>query len=306
MNRKKTLTVAVIALIALVGAAGTWYFQRAGTDDSTPVAGVKPGCKVLYWTDPMIPGFKSDKPGKSPMNMDMIPVCEEDQTTAATASGAPLVTVQPEIVQNLGMRTYKVTRTTAPSQRVVTTGYLQRDARGYFVVADVFGRDVNFVRAGLPAEVHLPDAPGQRFRGTVEGVAREREIGEPVARARVRLPESGASLQTNLLAEVAIQGAPAGGSTLYIPREALIRTGSRNAVVLALEQGRFQPVEVVPGAETDDWVEIRRGVKEGDTVVTSGQFLIDSEASVRASFARLESPEGSAPAPAGALQHTGH
>ena len=199
-----------------------------------------------------------------------------------------------------------MTRATAPHQRVVATGYLQRDAHGYFVVADIFGRDVVFVRAGLPAEVHLPDAPGQRFRGTVEGVAREREIGSSVARARVRLPESEVSLQTNLLAEVVIQGAPTGGSTLYIPREALIRTGSRNAVVLALGQGRFQPVEVVPGAETDDWVEIRHGVKEGDTVVTSGQFLIDSEASVRASFARLGSPESAAPAPAGAPQHTGH
>lgn len=306
MNRKKTLTITVLALSVLVVAAGTWYFRPAGTDASTPVAGVKPGCKVLYWTDPMIPGFKSDKPGKSPMNMDMIPVCAEDQITATTAGGAPVVTVQPEIIQTLGMRIYKVTRTTTPRQRVVATGYLQRDAHGYFVVADVFGRDVNFVRAGLPAEVHLPDAAGQRFRGTVESVAREREIGDPVARARVRLPESEISLQFNLLAEVAIQGAPAGGSALYIPREALIRTGSRNAVVLALGQGRFQPVEVVPGAETDDWVEIRRGVKEGDTVVTSGQFLIDSEASIRASFARLESPEGAAPAPASAPQHTGH
>lgn len=304
MNRKKTLTVTVIALIVLVGAAGTWYFRRAGTDAAAPVAGVKPGCKVLYWTDPMIPGFKSDKPGKSPMNMDMIPVCAEDQTTAATAGGAPIVTIQPEIVQNLGVRTYKVTHDTIPSQRVVTTGYLQRDARGYFVVVDVFDRDVNFVRAGLPAEVHLPDAPGRRYRGPVESVTRERDIGAPVARARVRLLESSESLQTNLLAEVAIQGAPAGGSTLYIPREALIRTGSRNTVVLALGQGRFQPIEVVPGAETDDWVEIRRGVKEGDTVVTSGQFLIDSEASVRASFMRLESPERAAPA--GPPQHTGH
>ena len=307
MNRKKTLIVTTTTLIAFaVIAAGAWYFLRAGTDAPLAVAGVKPGCKVLYWTDPMIPGFKSDKPGKSPMNMDMIPVCAEDQTIATTGGGAPAVTIQPEIIQNLGVRTYKVTRATAPRQRVVATGYLQHDARGYFVVVDVFDRDVNFVRAGLPAEVHLPDAPGPRYRGTVESLTRERDIGAPVARARVRLPESGASLQTNLLTEVAIQGVPAGSGALYIPHEALIRTGSRNAVVLALGQGRFQPVEVVPGAETDDWVEIRQGLKEGDTVVTSGQFLIDSEANVRASFARLESPEGAAPAPAGAPQHTEH
>ena len=306
MNRKKII-VGLIVLAAL-GAAGAvaWYFTKPDAPSAAPETAAAGGCKkVLYWTDPMIPGFKSDKPGKSPMGMDMTPVCEEDQTTMASTDGAPVVTVQPQIIQNLGVRTYTVTRATAPRQRVVATGYLQHDARGYFVVVDVFDRDVNFVRAGLPAEVHLPDAPGPRYRGTVESLTRERDIGAPVARARVRLPESEASLQTNLLAEVAIQGTPAEGNAYYIPREALIRTGSRNAVILALGQGRFQPVEVTPGVETDDWVEIRQGIKEGDTVVTSGQFLIDSEASVRASLARMQ-PADAAPSPAPAASHDGH
>jgi Cu(I)/Ag(I) efflux system membrane fusion protein len=79
-----------------------------------------------------------------------------------------------------------------------------------------------------------------------------------------------------------------------VPREALIRTGYRTAVVLALGDGRFQPVEVVPGEESGDWIEIQQGIKEGDLVVVSGQFLIDSEASVRASFSRMQS---SKPAP---------
>ncbi|MHB8535506.1 MAG: heavy metal-binding domain-containing protein [Sulfuricaulis sp.] len=296
MNRKKMI-IGLIVLAAL-GAAGVaaWRFTKPGAPSAAPETAAAGGCKkVLYWTDPMIPGFKSDKPGKSPMNMDMIPVCADDQTTAATAGGAPVVTIRPEIIQNLGVRTYKVTHDTDPRRSVVTTGYLQRDARGYFVAVDVFDRDVNFVRAGLPAEVDLPDAPGPRYRGTVENVTRERGIGAPVARARVRLLESGESLQTDLLAEATIQGTPPGGAALYIPREALIRTGRRTAVVLALGQGRFQPVDVIPGVETGDWVEIRRGIKEGDTVVTSGQFLIDSEASIRASFARMEpaSPNGS-------------
>ena len=93
------------------------------------------------------------------------------------------------------------------------------------------------------------------------------------------------------LAEVTILDAAAGKVATFIPREALIRTGSRNAVVLALGEGRFQPVEVSPGIETDDWVEIRHGIKAGDVVVTSGQFLIDSEASVRASFSRMQPVE---------------
>jgi Cu(I)/Ag(I) efflux system membrane fusion protein len=296
MNRKKMI-IGLIVLAALVTAgAAVWHFTKPDAPSAAPETAAAGGCKkVLYWTDPMIPGFKSDKPGKSPMNMDMIPVCAEDSTATASTGGAPVVTIRPEIIQNLGVRTYKVTHETAPRRSVVATGYLQRDARGYFVVVDVFDRDVNFVRAGLPAEIHLPDAPGRRYRGTVESVTRDRGIGAPVARSRVRLLESGESLQTDLLAEATIQGTPPGGAALYLPREALIRTGRRTAVVLALGQGRFQPVDVTPGIETGDWVEIRRGIKEGDTVVTSGQFLIDSEASVRASFARMEpaSPDGS-------------
>ena len=104
----------------------------------------------------------------------------------------------------------------------------------------------------------------------------------------VRLNRADADLKPNMFAEATILGTTAGKSALFIPREALIRTGLRNAVVLALGEGRFQPMEVTPGIESDDWIEIRLGLKEGDVVVTSGQFLIDSEASVRASFGRME------------------
>ncbi len=81
-----------------------------------------------------------------------------------------------------------------------------------------------------------------------------------------------------------------GKSAWLIPREALIRTGTRSSVVTALGNGRFQPVDVVAGAEIGDDVEIKKGLKENDNVVVSGQFLIDSEASTRASFKRMQTP----------------
>jgi len=289
MNRHTNFTVITIVSLGLVVLAGIWYVRRPVPDASTMDANVPAGCKVLYWTDTMIPGFKSDKPGKSPMNMDMTPVCAEDQPALVGANTKSVVTVQPGVLQNLGLRTYQVRRGPAPSQRVEASGYLQRDERGYFLLVDLFDRDVRLVRSGVPAEVNLPDAPGKRIRARVASVAREDVLGVPGARARIRLLEAGNALQDDLLATVIIQGAPASGAALYIPREAVIRTGGRTAVVLALGQGRFQPIDVVPGTETDDWIEIRRGLKDGDTVVTSGQFLIDSEASVRSSFARMQS-----------------
>ena len=78
-------------------------------------------------------------------------------------------------------------------------------------------------------------------------------------------------------------------SVLSIPREALIRTGESERVVVALGEGKFRAHEVVSGIESGDWVEILSGIREGDQVVTSGQFLIDSEASLKASFSRMGS-----------------
>jgi len=79
-------------------------------------------------------------------------------------------------------------------------------------------------------------------------------------------------------------------NVLTVPREALIRTGTRTSVVVALGEGRFQPVDVVVGAEASDYIEITKGLKGNDRVVVSGQFLIDSEASTRASFLRMQAP----------------
>jgi len=192
MNRNQTVVAGVIAAVALGAVTlGAWYFLASKQEAPMVTTGSEnQERKVLYWTDPMVPGFKSDKPGKSPfMDMEMVPVYADE-------AGATTVSVRPEIIQSLGVRTHTVVR----SSRGIT-----------------------------------------------------------------------------------------------IPSEALIRTGTRNAVVLAIGAGRFQPVDVTPGAEAGDWIEIRQGIKAGDVVVTSGQFLIDSEANVRASFSRMEPPAGSLP-----------
>jgi Cu(I)/Ag(I) efflux system membrane fusion protein len=74
---------------------------------------------------------------------------------------------------------------------------------------------------------------------------------------------------------------------LVVPRDALIRTEHGNRVVVALGGGRFRPVEVKPGAEDADYVEIVSGLKDGDRVVVSAQFLLDSESSQRAELERM-------------------
>jgi hypothetical protein len=328
--------IGAIAVATLgVVVAGTWHFLASKQE--APMATTRSENqerKILYWTDPMNPGFKSDKPGKSPfMDMELVPVYADAHDSrdgggraasgtvaegSASAAGgrtpgaaedteATTVSVRPEIVQSLGVRTYRVTRG-SQARRIAVTGYLFLDARGIGVFVDLIGSDASLVRIGQSAEVRVTDVPDRTWSGTVERIEPDVDIGTRTAKARVRLSQTSAALQPNMFAEVTILGAAASKSALFIPREALIRTGTRNAVVLALGDGRFQPVAVTPGSESDDWIEIRSGIKEGDVVVTSGQFLIDSEASVRASFSRMQSEKPAAPGeaktPAGT--HTGH
>ena len=96
----------------------------------------------------------------------------------------------------------------------------------------------------------------------------------------------------NHCADVVIEG-PAKPGVLTIPREALIRSGRSERVVLALGDGRFRSVEVVSGMESDGSIEILEGLDEGDEIVVSAQFLIDSESSLKASFIRMDEPKPS-------------
>ena len=289
MKRKPLLYV---ALAAIGGAIAGVVMTTFVTDDIDPSASAADGeRKVLYWHDPMVPGPKFDKPGKSPfMDMELVPVYAD----AAPAADDGAITVRPEIINTLGVRTAVATRKAEP-RRVTTPGYVFRDASGLTLLVDVLERDASWVRAGLAAEIRVPDSAGRQWRGTVEHVAPDIDIGARSFKARIRINEPGAALKANVYAEATIIGPRPAAGRLLIPREALIRTGTRNAVVLALGDGRFKPVPVVSGPEVGDMIEIRDGLKEGDRVVTSGQFLIDSEANVRASFTRMEAEGVSAP-----------
>ena len=103
---------------------------------------------------------------------------------------------------------------------------------------------------------------------------------------RLRFDNVTEDLKPNMYADVSIFAKPK-RKVLTIPREALIRTGTEQRVVVALGQGKFVPMSVQTGMETDSNIEVLRGLGEGDEVVTSSQFLIDSESSLKASLARM-------------------
>ena len=110
---------------------------------------------------------------------------------------------------------------------------------------------------------------------------------------RLRFDNPDEQLKPNMYVSVEIAAEPR-ENALAVPREALIRTGRSERVVAALSSGRFLPVDVETGIESGNYIEVSSGLEEGDRVVTSGQFLIDSESSLTASFQRMTDPEPAA------------
>jgi len=160
-----------------------------------------------------------------------------------------------------------------------------------WVLADVFERQAAWIEAGQQAEVEFDYLPGQSWQGTVDYVYPELDPVTRTLNVRLRFDNETRVLRPNMFARITIFGS-AIAPVAHVPREALIRGGTIDRVVLALGDGRFraQPVDV--GIESGDRVEIRSGIQEGDIVVTSGQFLIDSESNIDAALARMDEDAG--------------
>jgi membrane fusion protein, copper/silver efflux system len=286
VNKKQRMWIfgGLFILLSTISIMG-WLLWQRPAGEATPVV-MKTERKILYWHDPMSPGTHFDKPGKSPfMDMDLVPVYADGEEETG---GLPAVTVRPEVINNLGVRTYVVTRA-ALAHQVNAQGYLFRSQSGTLMAqVDVFERETQWIRAGLPAELRSTDLPGQTFAARVESVDADVDRSTRLLKVRIALRQRYAALLPDMPVDVTLH-MPA-SPVLAIPREAVIRTANRTAVVLAIGAGRFRPVDVVLGPERGDWVEIRQGLKQGDSVVVSGQFLIDSESSLRASFQRMQPP----------------
>ena len=369
--------------------------------------------EILDWVAPMDPNYRRDKPGKSPMGMDLVPVFADKDAAAAN-----IVTIEPEVVQNLGVRTTKAERSRlwrgidtvgyvdfdeskvshihlrtegwierltvrsegervkkgdflfdlyspklvnaqeelvtamaagsksliqASRERLASLGVsgkqiaqLQRDKKiqqrisiyapqdgvvsslsvreGMFikpenrvlsladlssiwVIAEVFERQTEWVKNDQPAEVRLSYLPGQVWEGAVEYIYPSLDARTRTLKVRLRFDNPDEAIKPNMYANVRIFGGPK-ENTIVIPVEGLIRTGRDERVIIALGEGRFEAREVVAGIESGDYVEILQGLQEAEEIVISGQFLIDSEANMRASLVRMTPVKDEDPATA--------
>ena len=147
------------------------------------------------------------------------------------------------------------------------------------------------LRVGQMAEARVNALPGEVLKGKVDYVYPSLDSQARTVRARMAFDNPKLMLKPGMYADVTLASDVAQKDCLSVPSEAVIRTGERTVVILALGQGKFRPAVVQVGEERNGATEILSGVEEGETVVVSGQFLIDSEASLRGTLARMEDAE---------------
>lgn len=406
--KKRVFLFVLIAMLA----AGAGYF--AGQRTQAPAAEDPPARKVLYWYDPMVPGQRFDKPGKSPfMDMDLMPRYADD---APAETG---VAVSARQQQNLGMTTAQAqmraltpafsayaTVTTdersiqivpAPASGVVESLYvrapqqwvkvgdplarlwipewtaaqqeylavrqlgdstltqaararlalqfmpdaivreLERSGKpqtrltlratrdGYVVkldaregarveatqplfelasldpvwlVVDYAPGEMQTLSVGSEIIATADGLPGEAFHGRVSELLPQLETTTRTLKARIVLDNPQQKLKPGMFLTVALAESVARPPVLAVPEEAVIDTGSQTRLLLATGEGHFRAVNVTTGLTSGGWTQILSGVKAGDSVVTSGQFLIDSEASLRSALpqAAPEAPPIAAPA----------
>ncbi|GEO81452.1 hemolysin D [Pararhodospirillum oryzae] len=172
-----------------------------------------------------------------------------------------------------------------PDQTIMTLS----DLTSIWVIADVVESQIARVTPGMEAEATLAHLPGRVWRGTVDYIYPELDPATRTARVRLRFANPDLALRPNMFADVTLK-APPRTNVLTVPTEAVIRVQGGDRVVLDLGEGRFRSRPVTVGERWNGLTEIRDGLAQGDRIVLSGQFLIDSEASLLAGLARMEDP----------------
>jgi len=208
---------------------------------------------------------------------------KEIRTSRQASQRVRILASQDGIVHGLNVREGMFVK---PQTEVLTLA----DLSSIWLLVDVFERQSEWVAVGQKADVKLPYLPGKLWEGEVEFVYPTIDPKTRTLRVRLHFDNPDHLLKPNMYADVHIYAGPK-DNVLSVPAEALIRTGDSERVIVALGKGKFDAREVVAGMESGGWVEIISGLDEGDPVVTSGQFLIDSEASLRASFNRMGSED---------------
>ena len=189
---------------------------------------------------------------------------------------------------------------TAPASGTVTTKQItegEKTAPGHtlfritnldplWLMVDVYEQDLSWVEVGSRAQVELPYDPGRTVTGRVDYIYDEVDDDTRTVRARIAVPNPDRALKPGMYATVRLSGGTTEATPL-VPESAVVSSGTREIVVTALGDGRFRPVPVQTGLSANGRTQVLRGLTGGERVVTSAQFLIDSEARLSGALAAM-------------------
>jgi Cu(I)/Ag(I) efflux system membrane fusion protein len=168
--------------------------------------------------------------------------------------------------------------------------YKTADLSNVWLIAEVQERDLGMVQPGQTATAQFVAFPGQHFEGKVEFIYPSLSPETRTARVRIVIPNPNLVLRAAMYASVEIAAPATEGPMLAIPSSAVIDSGARQVVLIDRGEGRFEPRPVRLGTQGGDWVQVTKGVKPGEKVVTSANFLIDAESNLRAALQGFVSP----------------
>ena len=163
------------------------------------------------------------------------------------------------------------------------------DLARIWVTAEVVEDQASWVVPGKSAEITLAALPGETFEGRVDYVYPKLDPATRTVQARIVLNNPGLKLKPGMYANVTIYGGK-GEEGVIVPSEAVIRTGKRAVILIAEAAGRFTPVQIETGMANNGQTVVLKGLQGGERVVTSGQFLIESEANLKGALDKLRPP----------------
>jgi rubrerythrin len=159
-----------------------------------------------------------------------------------------------------------------------------------WVLAEIYEQDLAFVQLGQEAVVKVPSLPDREFRGRVTFIYPTVDEKTRTARVRLEFENPGYFLKPGMFVSAQIQAELADQAVL-VPDSAILRSGAKNTVFVALDDGKFEPRDVALGVEAEDGlIQIISGLGAGERIVTSGQFLLDSESQLREAIAKMRGP----------------
>jgi multidrug efflux pump subunit AcrA (membrane-fusion protein) len=264
----KKLSFAIVTVLVLAG--GAWWAWQERQPAPVQAAHVH----KAKWQCPMHPQIVRDEPGECPICHMQLQKVEEEPEAPLSQDGRAAFTLSDERRQLIGVRTE------AAAKAVVVKTLRLPGRMGYDgVQAQALEMDGGVLKSGLPALVVVPG--GRAKRAKVTQVDRALDAYSRTFGVQATLLEApDPAMRPGVFVELRVELHLAEGVT--VPKEAVIDTGDRQVLFVAGEQGRFEPRNAELGAEGDGLVEVKKGLAEGEKVVTSANFLIDSESRFQA------------------------